>query len=408
MPPQGNLGRREFLATAAAGISNFALNGGRASAAPASSVRYGIVGSGNRSRGSHLPILRRLFPDIQITALCDITPENLDRGLKICGSATKGYADYRQMLEEHPELDAVLVIIPNYLHAEITVAALKAGRHVLTEKPIATHLADARRMIETAEKQKKILQVGLQMRYSLLFSRMAELIRQGAIGTPELVLGTLYRGDWNPRSWQYTDPLTGRSTNWRYLTLTEGSALLEDGIHELDVIHWLVGAEPARVQAQGGNNVYVERQTIDNAGILIEFTNGVRCNFAFSLFTPGAPDHSILRIFGSQAEMTLARENGKQFIVINHYRAKSERIEVPYLLADEEAAWQQAFPEKPVGFGDTNTYREHKAFLRSITTGTPPFADGKVGLDVAHISLAAERSLRTGRPLSWDDPEEAL
>ncbi|MGH9378129.1 MAG: Gfo/Idh/MocA family protein [Terriglobia bacterium] len=409
MPGEINFGRRDFLKTAVAGVSAFAVEGGLSSGAPLpAKVRYGVVGSGNRSRSSHLPILRGLFPNVEITALCDITPENLQAGLQVCGSDTAGYSDYRQMIEKHPELDAVLVIVPSYVHAEIAVAALEAGKHVLTEKPLATHLADGNRMIETAAKRKKTLQVGSQMRYSLLFHRMAELIRQGAIGQVELVLGALCRGDWNPKSWQYTDPVTGKSMNWRYLTLTEGSALLEDGIHELDVIHWLVGAEPQRIQAQGGNNVYVERQTIDNAGILIEFTNGVRCNFLFSIFTPGAADHSALRLYGTQAEMTVAKEDEKQFVVINHYRGKTDRIEVPYLLPDEESRWRAAFPQKMDARGDVNTYREHEAFYHSVTTGAPPFADGKAGLDAAHISLAAERSLRTGRPLSWDDQEEAL
>ena len=65
----------------------------------------------------------------------------------------------------------------------------------------------------------------------------------------EFVSANLFRGDWNPESWKYTDPKTGVATNWRYLTFTEGSAILEDGIHEIDSLNWINNAPVARVTA---------------------------------------------------------------------------------------------------------------------------------------------------------------
>src|SRR5208283_4045352 len=163
-----------------------------------------------------------------------------------------------------------------------------------------------------------------------LFRRMAELLRQGAIGDLELVFAALFRGDWNPKSWKYTDARTGVSTNWRFLTYTAGTSLMEDGIHELDVIHWLVNAQPKLIQAQGGNNVFRDRETIDNAGVLIEFSNHVRCNFGFSLITPEVPDGRVLRFFGSKGEMTYRQEPDGQYVVINPYRGQTQRIPVPF------------------------------------------------------------------------------
>ncbi len=366
-------------------------------------IRYGVVGCGNRSRNFHLPLIKQYLPEVEVAALCDITPEALEAGIRVCGSSTAGYSDYRRMLAEHPELDAVIVILPNYLHADCTVRALEAGKHVLVEKPMATHVADADRMVAVARRKNLILQVGQQSRYSTAFHRMEELIRQGAIGDLEIVFGSLFRGDWNPRSWKYTDPATGNQISWRFLTYTSGSSLLEDGIHELDVIHWLVAADPVRIQAQGGNNVFRDRETIDNAGLLIEFSNGVRCTFTYSIFSPRVPDPRVLRLFGSQGEMHLEKQHSGQQIVMNRYRGQAERISVPYRQPEEEQFWKG---DPGNGDSDIETYREHKAFLESIRSDVPPFASGKVGRDAIHISLAAEHSLRTGRIIEWGDEEK--
>jgi predicted dehydrogenase len=399
MSDSSKMGRRDFLYSAVAGAASVAVSP-RSGASTSKKLRYGVVGSGSRSRGAHLKILHEYVPEVEVVALCDITPENLRSGLEICGPSTAGYSDHRRMLTEHPELDAVIVVVPNYKHADIVIDALNAGMHVLTEKPIAIHLADADRMIAAAQARQRILQVGFQMRYLNIYRRMHDLIREGAIGDVEYVWGALFRGDWNPKSWKYTDPQTGQKTIWRYLTLTCGSALLEDGIHEFDIIHWLVGAEPVRIEAQGGNNVFRDRETIDHAGLLVEFSNGTKCTFGFTIFTPHLTDGRTMRFLGSKGEMFTEQNGNEEFIVIRPYQGQPERISVPYLLPKEAAFWKGG---GAVGDFDVATYREHKAFIQSVTEGTPPFVNGKVGRDAVHISLAAERSLRTGHAVSWDD-----
>jgi predicted dehydrogenase len=408
------LTRRKFLDSGLAGAAGLLLTASNpmpASAKPRQ-WKFAVVGTGARSRGSHLPILRDYFPEIEVVALCDITPENLHAGVAAYGKPVAAYSDYNKMLAEHPELDAVVVVVPNFLHAPVTIAALEAGKHVLTEKPIATHMADATKMIETAMKQQRILEVGFEMRYSLLFHRMADLLQQDAIGDVELVFAALFRGDWNPKSWKYTDPRTGVSTNWRFLTYTAGCSLMEDGIHELDVIHWLAGARPKLIQAQGGNNVYRDRETIDNAGVLIEFSNQIRCNFGFSLFTPGSPDGLIMRFYGSRGEMTYRRERNSQFVFINSYHGKSETVEVPYSQPGEEEVWNDLLARNGsnpmANDNEISTYRLHRAFVKSLETGEPPFANGEVGRDAIHIALAAEHSLRNGQIVAWDAPDIIL
>lgn len=377
------------------------LSGAATQSGESRKYRYGVVGTGYRARGSHLPILRDYCPEAEVVALCDITPEHLQEGLKICGGKPAGYSDYRRMLAAHPDLDAVLVVVPNFLHEEVALAALNAGKHVLTEKPIATSLEAATRMIETASQKNRILQVAFEWRYSPLFHRMADLIGQGTIGKVEIVYAALFRGDWNPRSWKYTDPDTGKATNWRFLTHTTGGSLMEDGIHELDVIHWLVGTEPSRIDAQGGNNVLTERETIDNAELLIEFVNKTRCMFGFSLFTPSVRDGFVMRFYGSKGEMIPKWGAEEGYVIINPYHGKSERVPVPYFQPAERDVWtdiRKKHPDWDAKATDMEmaTYRVHRAFLHSMAAGEQPFTSGEVGREAIQIALGAEHSLRNG------------
>jgi predicted dehydrogenase len=357
-------------------------------------IRVAIIGAGHRSWG-HIHVLRQDIPDVEIVAIADPTPENLDRAVTLAGSHPATYSDYKKMLAEQKDLDAVLVATPNFLHSEVAVAVLNRGLDVLSEKPMATSVEDANRMIEAARRNGKILQIGHQMRYTPLYEKMDALVKSGEIGPVEFISGNLFRGDWNPASWRYTNPRTGVATNWRFLTHTAGSSLLEDGIHELDVIHWLVGGRVARVYATGGNNVLKQRETIDHAGILIEYENGVKVDFGFCLFAPNAgPEARATFIIGSQVNIQQA--GGKATL-----RNKGTREAAPIEAADTTPANVGSRPAGPDE--DNGTYREWLAFINSVRTRKQPFASGQVGKEAIKISLLAEKSVREHRVVAWDD-----
>src|SRR5579862_7902125 len=138
--------RRDFFIAGVAGATVAALTAlpqdlaRSAPHGPGTTIRYGVVGTGLRSVGHHLPILKNFVPQAEVKALCDIRPEALERGREIFPNAVP-YTDHRRMLSEQKGLDAVLVVVPSYMHADIAVHALEAGKHVLVEKPMATHLA---------------------------------------------------------------------------------------------------------------------------------------------------------------------------------------------------------------------------------------------------------------------------
>jgi len=384
--------RRSFLLTAGASALAAGASALEAQTQSEKPIRLAIIGTGHRG-WAHLAILKNM-PQYQVVALADVTPANLDRGATFAPGA-KTYSDYKKLLAEQKDIDAVVIIVPSFLHSEITVAALDRGLPVLCEKPMATAVEDANKMIEASKRNKKLLYIGFQKRFHPATTKMHELVKAGEIGQIAMVTGCNYRGDWNPESWKYTDPKTGVSTNWRYLTHTEGSALLEDGIHELDALNWMINSKIARVTAAGGNNVYKNRETVDHVSAIVEYESGTKLTFELSLFAPNSgPNGRRMMLIGSEGVMS--PENGKIAIRSN------KRGAVKYVdLVDDTP---KAITANAVGSAmDNETYKQYLAFEKCVRTGQAAPVSPEDGKTAIKLVLLAEKSLRAHRIMNWDD-----
>jgi len=377
-----DISRRTFVAASASALA----------AQTDKPIRLAIIGTGTRA-WAHLAILKAL-PGYQVVALADPTPENLDRAATMAPGA-KTYTDYRKLLAERKDVDAVVVITPSFLHAEVTVAAFGRSLPVLCEKPMATTVEDANRMIEASRKSGKLLYIGFQKRLVPVTVKMKELIAAGEIGKIALVSGNLFRGDWNPRSWKYTNPKTGVSTNWRYLTFTEGSALLEDGVHEIDSLNWMIDDHVVRVTASGGNNVYKDRETVDHVATIIEYASGVKLSFELCLFGQNAgPAGRRMVLIGSEGNMY--PENGK--VAIRKRDGKGVRY------VDVVDDTPKSVTANAVGSAqDSETYKQYLLFARSLREGKAPLVGPDSAKATVKIILLAEKSLREHRVMNWND-----
>lgn len=143
--------------------------------------RIGIIGCGGIANGKHLPSLSKL-DQVELVAFCDIVKSRAEEAAAKYGTASaKVYSDYQELLKD-ASLDIIHVLTPNDSHAEISIASLEAGKHVMCEKPMAKTAADARRMVEAAKRTGKKLTVGYNNRYrpdSLYLKKMCE---EGELG----------------------------------------------------------------------------------------------------------------------------------------------------------------------------------------------------------------------------------
>lgn len=188
----------------------------------------GVIGCGHISE-NHFRALNQL-EDAKLVAVCDNDPAHLADAMEKQG--VKGYADYHDLLAD-PEIDAVHVCTPHYLHHIMVVDALKAGKHVLTEKPMAICLADAEEMARTAKETGHQLGVCFQNRYNRATLRIRALLDEGKIGK---VLGGNASVIWDRGEAYYA------SGAWRGKWATEGGGvLINQAIHTLDLLRDFAG-----------------------------------------------------------------------------------------------------------------------------------------------------------------------
>lgn len=188
-------------------------------------LRAGIVGLGVGKAHVHG---YRLCPDVELAAVCDMNRERLEATADELNVAWR-FTDYRNMLAE-ANLDIVSICLPNSLHAEASIAALEAGVHVICEKPMAITSAEAHRMIAAAEQHNRRLMVAYNFRYRPDTRWLYNIAQTGQ-------LGTIYRVD---ATWRREIGIPG--SGWfGNLAMAGGGALIDLGVHMLDLSLWMLG-----------------------------------------------------------------------------------------------------------------------------------------------------------------------
>lgn len=192
-----------------------------------------------------------------------------------------------QTLLARPDIDAVAVVVPNHLHAEVGVAALEAGKDVLLEKPMATSLEGCDRLLAAARVSGRVLTVGHELRLSAQYGRVKALIDAGDIGTPVYAAFSLFRFPFRPGS-----------AGWRYDAARVGSWILEEPVHFFDFMMWYferVG-DPLSVQALG--NVGVRGAGLsDNFTAILRFPG--RAHAVITETLAGFEYHQLLHVVGT-------------------------------------------------------------------------------------------------------------
>jgi len=283
---KNKVSRRGFLGTTAKVTGGLSILSGSSRIVSGSvqgdRVRLGIIGIGGRA-GAHISALNEIDA-CEITALCDIDPDHLQNGVdQVKGAKPGTFRDYTKLLEQ-PNVDAVAIVTPNQLHKEMTIRALEAGKHVLCEKPMGITMEDCDEVVAAAKKSRYLLQYGMQLRHTPTFIKVNELVQGGAIGNIRYAWISDFRRDIREL---YEDRVVERTKNWRYFQDTSGGMLLEYSIHRLDLINWWMNSKPVMISAFGGHNVWMDRETIDHAGLLVEYANGAKATYGMALYSVG-------------------------------------------------------------------------------------------------------------------------
>ena len=224
--------------------------------------RVGIIGCGAIFPSHAFPL--HILPNVEVKAVCDIKPAALNTAVQLFHCA--GYADYHELIKRQ-DIDVIHVLTPHYLHASMAVEAAYAGKHVLTEKPMAIKIEDAAAMLEAAKRNKVTLGVISQNRYNAASVAVKEALQNGSLGK---ILGQRILMSWNKPMAYY------QNSDWRgNLEKEGGSLLIDQAVHVMDLARWFVDDEIECIQANVSNRNFPAIETEDTAEGLIKYQNGV-------------------------------------------------------------------------------------------------------------------------------------
>jgi predicted dehydrogenase len=263
-------------------------------------LAFGVIGCGKWGREILQTLGRR--PNAPVLAICDTYKPFLNRCKDLAPKA-EPFSDYKQVLAKK-EVQAVVVATPSHLHKDIVLEALKAGKHVYCEAPMATTLEDARAIAQAAKTSLKVnFQVGLQSRSDPQMIHLGNFMRTGVLGKTLKVRSQSHK----KQSWRVQSPNPDREAeaNWRLNKQLSVGLVCEIGIHQLDVASWYLAARPKAVIGLGGVMFWTEdgREVPDSVQVVFEFPGGMLHSHEITVANSFESDYEIF--YGSDSAIML-------------------------------------------------------------------------------------------------------
>jgi len=333
-----------------------------------STVKVGIAGVGRMGR-HHAANLAHRVTGAELVAACSPVTEELVWTRDTLGVAA-GYADYARLLA-HPGLDAVFLATPTTLHADQMVAALEAGKHVFSEKPLALNLDDCLRVEAVASKRpRQKAMIGYVRRFDPSYRDAHGKIRAGVIGRP--FLARSQTADKNDASGFFV----------RYAGAS-GGILLDMSVHDIDTVRWLLGAKRAkRVFATGTIAVHQglrEANDVDNAVATIEFEGGEIATI-YASRTMAHGHETLTEIVGTAGRLTVGAN------------PRLNRLDI----ADAHGVRNECTPTFYERFAEAFLH-EAQAFVDVIRDDAAPPLTLHDATEATRIGIAVTESLRSKR-----------
>lgn len=329
-------------------------------------VKVALLGCGTMGR-THANAYRTIN-DAQVVALCDIQSE---KGEPLAKMLNAQYFESFDAMLERVEFDVLDVCLPTYLHKEYSVRAMKAGKHVFCEKPIALTVEDANLMVSTAQACGVKFSVGLVVRFFPAYSNAAQIVRSGDIGAPRLIRTTRNQGfpGW---SWN----------NWYQDYTKSGGPEVDLAIHDFD---WIIQnfGDVDRVYAKnyGGN-----KPNQDHTMCILRLKNGAMAHVEASWAYPtGTAFRTTFEIVGTKGQI-----------------AYDSVMDAPLVKQTNQKGVHKIDYMNPT-LGDTEPYTaELLQFIKHVKDDTTPTVTGHGAVKALKVALAAVESARTGLSVCVD------
>lgn len=418
--------RREFTKTISLATAATALSAGRAAGAN-ERVRLGFIGLGNRGDQVLDAFLKQ--PDMEVSAICDLSDAYLDFAARKSGGSPKRFKDYRKLLESK-DVDAVVIATPDHWHALMTIHACAAGKDVYVEKPLSLCVAEGRAMIGAVRKHERVCQVGIHRRSVALCREATDFVRGGGLGKITAARAFHVQNEWpsgigNPADgapppgfdWEaWLGPAPRRAYNknrtfyrFRWFYDYSGGQVTNFGVHYIDFIQWALGEDaPATVTALGGkvSGMKDNREIPDTLEALWQYPSGALVSF--SQINANAGTWSV-----PGCELELRGTKGTLYLFGNGYDVVPDRISDDEFPArsplTREQDQQYRKNAKPLieaqsrrGTSTADTAPHARNFLDCVKSRARCNCDIEIGHRSTSATLLANIALKTRSVLDWD------
>lgn len=261
-------------------------------------VQFGLIGCGYISK-KHIKALAE-SEGARLAAVSDLNIERMEEAKAYYKTwskrnpSPKSYEDYHDMLW-NPEIDAVIISTFSGLHAEMARVALEHGKHVVLEKPMALSIRESNQLINLAKNRKKELMICHQLRFKPVIQKLKKTIEEGKIGSPYLGVASIRIN---------RPPAYYSAAAWRGKWESDGGMLINQGIHLIDLLQWLLG-DVKTVYGETGQGQKQTKQTEDVALGILSFQNGAKGIVEANIVTqPNNLGYS-LSIFGDKGTISI-------------------------------------------------------------------------------------------------------
>lgn len=343
------------------------------------SLSYAIIGCG-RISPNHIAAAQQ--SGLNIVAICDVVETRMNEAVQAFSLTehTEKYTDYRKMLQEK-QPDLVAICTESGTHATIAIDCIQAGCHLIIEKPIALSLEDADRIIELARQHNVKVSACHQNRFNKSVQKIREAVESERFG--RLLHATAHIRWSRGESYYLQAP-------WRGTWAQDGGALMNQCIHNIDLLRWMMGGDIIEVMAMTDNlqHDYIEAE--DFGAALIRFRNGSYGIVEGTTNVYPTNLEETLYIFGNQGTV---KAGGKSVNIIEEWRFADETedpVEVKAKFSED--------PPSVYGFGHTPLYED---VVNAIQQDREPYVTAQDGRDALELVLAIYKAAAQGSKVEF-------
>lgn len=340
-------------------------------------MKYALIGCG-RIAVNHMKAV--VNNNLDMVAVCDIVPENIDILFDKASHAgePKRYVDYKQMIEENPDIELIAIATESGIHAEIALYCIDHGINIIVEKPMAMSIADAEEVIRRSEENNVKVSVCHQNRFNIAIQQMRRAVEEGRFG--RISHGSI-NVRWN-RNQNYYD-----QAPWRGKWASDGGCLFNQCIHGIDLLRWMMGDEVEEVYGVTKQQFHDYLECEDIGMAVVTFKNGAVGTIEGTVNVYPQNLEETLYMFGETGTVKIGGKSTNNIDVWNFADETGE---------DQKNKGLEEETSNVYGNGHTSLYAD---VIDAINTDRKPYVDAVAGRNAVEMILAIYQSAATGQPV---------